>query len=365
MATHYASPEAIKRRNDRNNPVWDAKKRGVRDIALEKGWIVDRSHQTRDTLRAVVGKERYQILEAEYKRRNSGKEETDMAKCRGYVGCTGLDPDGGVCSNCLKYQTEKYNPLRLHAGERDALARKFPQVVFPAANTFYVSKAITLIRDAGLQPPQWLIDRLGTQAPTSSPQIDWASIVPSNVAQYLLEDNQAVEEIVEEDESDEDEMLAPLPRKAGIVSTIARLIKVPRKITAAYAKAQNNRCIYCGRVFGMPIVYGDKLDYVRPTFEHFIAQSSFGDDVAAKNANHGHPLNGAACTKCNMAKGDGYFTTQQEVRQHDQILKVQRRWRLVTDPEEYARLVQLDTNKRSPAGFELDVRVRVRENQWA
>ncbi len=78
-----------------------------------------------------------------------------------------------------------------------------------------------------------------------------------------------------------------------------------KKIIKDYLiKSQNNRCIYCDKLFGTIYLYGQKPRLVKIHIDHFVSWKYSGDSSENNLV--------ASCDLCNQIKSSLYFETFQE-----------------------------------------------------
>jgi 5-methylcytosine-specific restriction endonuclease McrA len=100
----------------------------------------------------------------------------------------------------------------------------------------------------------------------------------------------------------------PRPERARTFrqSPLHRVVYIPDYVKQAKIQEQGNRCVYCERAFGSPILHNGNVEILEPQAEHFTPRSASGRNVDS-NLNY-------ACHVCNRLKSDYLFETVQEVR---------------------------------------------------
>lgn len=91
--------------------------------------------------------------------------------------------------------------------------------------------------------------------------------------------------------------------------------------------AQGNRCMYCERSFGSPVIRKGRLVWLRVTWDHLVP-FSYGQNNYRYNFV-------AACQICNGLKGSMMFATIEEARTYIVSLsEVRALTETIQDPEE-------------------------------
>jgi len=97
-------------------------------------------------------------------------------------------------------------------------------------------------------------------------------------------------------------------RKKRVSTSESRRHQLPKELKRKILIAQDNKCIYCGHVFGERYWHPGKSRFVklRVHYDHLVPWSYSGNNSGNNIA--------AACNLCNMAKSDLMFNSLDEAR---------------------------------------------------